>query len=205
MPPKATRSSHRRHSLEPQALEDVSKREVKKRRSFRSSSEAAEDEHVAVGTKTEITFTSYKEGFLKKRSMNSSLWHSWKVRYFLLIDGGLMYYKTAVDARGQGYVRIGPTSRCHESDKYDQYGFVLKGVQNDLHMIADSRKEMDEWISAIDAQIEASLSKSLAMHDLDADAVAEGEAVPDNGSAADGGGGGGGGDGAPGTGVPFGP
>ena len=101
MPPKATRSAHRRHSLEPQALEDVSKREVKKRRSFRSSSEAGEDEHVAVQTKTEITFTSYKEGFLKKRSMNSSLWHSWKVRYFLLIDGGLMYYKTAVDARGQ--------------------------------------------------------------------------------------------------------
>ena len=148
--PSEKRVMKKRHSLDSAALKSAprkgirgvlkSKRATKK--GFAMQSEESVDTEAAGSEGREITFTSLKSGYLKKRSMNSKYLHNWKSRYFLLLEGGLAYYRTELDAQAQGIVSITPSSACTQSLRYGATGFILSGVQQDLHMIADSPEEM---------------------------------------------------------------
>lgn len=78
--------------------------------------------------------TVIKEGYLVKRSHNTEWLHNWKTRYFRLVDGGLAYYKSELDAQAQGYIRCGEESVCEATTRFstglaNTYGLVLCGVQ----------------------------------------------------------------------------
>jgi hypothetical protein len=101
----------KRHSLDPDALLHSPKKGLFKRSSRRHSTTAlrcVEDADSPLATpnirtpKHSVTFTSYKDGYLKKRSVNSKYIHNWKTRYFLVVDGGITYYKSV----GPIYMKI---------------------------------------------------------------------------------------------------
>jgi serine/threonine protein kinase len=79
--------------------------------------------------------------------------HNWKTRYFLLVDGGLAYYKSEGDAQPVGYATMSAKSKCILENKYGEGGLVLRGVQKDLHMLAENEAEARAWQEAITKQI----------------------------------------------------
>jgi hypothetical protein len=59
-----------------------------------------------------------------------------------------------------GYQSIAPDSSCKANPRYHEFGFCLSGIQNDLHMVAETEDDMKEWLGAINLQIEQAQSKS---------------------------------------------
>jgi hypothetical protein len=133
----------------------------------------------------QMSFTSYKEGTLKKRSVNGK-WHNWKKRHFLLVDGGLTYYKAQSDAKPCGYIAIGSESTCRLETKYGENGFVLRsGIQKDLHMVAPTKEEAAEWVHAISKQLGTVLKRRPSIAAVLGDGVAKDGTNDENKGAGD--------------------
>ena len=62
-----------------------------------------------------------------------------------------------------GYQSISASSVCKANAKYHPFGFMLSGIQNDLHMIANGKDDMQAWIAAVNAQIKAAQIKSASL------------------------------------------
>ncbi|EGG13966.1 hypothetical protein DFA_11727 [Cavenderia fasciculata] len=115
-----------------------------------------------VTTPVEITYMKVvslndpiiKEGYLKKKGGGEGGRRNWTTRWCRLKqDGTLSYFKKTKDTKAKGEIKLHQAKVETHSGK--PFGIVLmsgvscKGLMRDYLLMAESKKEQDEWITAI--------------------------------------------------------
>eukprot|EP01133_Synstelium_polycarpum_P019515 gene19515-23378_t len=94
-----------------------------------------------------------KEGFLKKKGGGEGGRRNWTTRWFRLKQDTLSYYKKRKDAKPKGIVKL--TSARIETHSGKPFGIVLlcgineSNLVRDYLLMAESKKEQEDWIQAI--------------------------------------------------------
>lgn len=87
-----------------------------------------------------------KEGFLSKQTGS---FQRWKRRYFKLIEGNKLYYAKSSEETIFTEIDLQDFSVAASGIKNDNNSFTVITAFQNVDLSADSRKEMEEWISAL--------------------------------------------------------
>eukprot|EP01132_Coremiostelium_polycephalum_P004244 gene4244-5313_t len=129
-----------------------------------SSSISSSSSQTSNGTKSEDTIKEValtdiiiKEGYLKKKGGGEGGRRNWTTRWFKLKADSLSYHKKRKDSKPKGVIKL--TQARVETHSGKPFGIViLSGVNNknlvrDYLLMADTKKEQDEWIQILSENI----------------------------------------------------
>jgi len=92
-----------------------------------------------------------KEGFLSKKGQN---FQNWKLRWFILQEGRLEYFKSASDDKPLGVLVLSPgTTVMIGGNERKALGIQVKTPARTLFLQAKTRQERDLWEKAITSEI----------------------------------------------------